>query len=172
MFLFVVGTAPTDRPSFPKRHADIGGREDSSGKYRLLEPKSNLFLSPLSWTCKTRAPPEPRPSPEMRHPPPRSDQAALHGEPPHYVSAGSRALLSLTSRQLVSFISLNMQQRHGAQVPSQVADRSAGASLRYPLSLTMLTRCQSNARRAGGGWWRGAPLAPPPRRRRRARRQS
>eukprot|EP00964_Phaeocystis_antarctica_P142654 scaffold107966_cov90-Phaeocystis_antarctica.AAC.1 len=60
----------------------------------------------------------------------------------------------------------------GAQVPSQVADRSAGASLGYLLSLAMLTRCQSNVRRAGGGWWRGAPPAPPPRQRRRARRQS
>eukprot|EP00964_Phaeocystis_antarctica_P018338 scaffold10128_cov60-Phaeocystis_antarctica.AAC.3 len=82
--------APDRPPLFPQEaYADIGGREDSSGKYTLLQPKSSPFLSPLSWTCKTRAPPEPRPSPEMRHPPPRSDQAALHGEPPHYVSAAT-----------------------------------------------------------------------------------
>ena len=84
---------PTDRPSFPKRHADIGGREDSSGKYRPLQPKSSPFLSPLSWTCKTRAPPEPRPSPEMRHPPLAQIRQPSMANRHIHVSAGSRALL-------------------------------------------------------------------------------
>ena len=83
---------PRDRPTLfsQEADADIRGRGRGRGEgeiqveSRLLQPKSNPFLSPVSWTYKTRALPEPRPSPEMRHrPPPRSDQAALHGEPPH-----------------------------------------------------------------------------------------
>ena len=59
----------------------------------LLEPKSSPFLSPLSWTCKTRAPPEPRPSPEMRHPPLAQIRQPSMTNRHIHVSAGYRALL-------------------------------------------------------------------------------
>ena len=101
---FSLSLEPPDRPPLFSQEA-CRYRGAGGFKWKVyaagtkVKPVSKSSLLDMQNACPARAPSEPR----DEAPPPRSDQAALHDEPPHSRLRGLSSPLSLTSRQLVSY---------------------------------------------------------------------